>query len=658
MDSQHAAAAINKQIFDNPSDRRLIYGYLCGLLSALLLGSALLSDKAGGSGAVVIALYFSGLAFLLPALYWSLLWRVVATLVALVLGVKFGLELKFVVSNFGLAKAAATAGSNQALYGVVDIVSPLLSTVVCIAFSGFVSFYDLKDAKHGRNFRLVFNGVLTVALSLLIWFMVNYIASSRPRTFDWTGGKLYTLSDESKLTLKAVSQRLTMHIFMSEASDRYAVIKQLANQYQDALGGLLEVKAIDPYKQRFEFESELARLDVIGTDLSDLTGVVFETGRFETQRKNGQAKKVWVKKRSKQVSTRDMFQVSHRSGSSRPIFKGEELFTNAILELEGHKKSKIYFLTGHNEISIKDRERPQGCGRVVEFLGKRFFDVAPLRLSASQSIPEDCAVLVIAGARQSIPGSELAELRAYLERGGRLMAFLEVIAMLEDGIKPSSLSSLLQDFNIEPSRHLIIGKVGVQKEDKVVYYPTTQNVLFPGFDVNHPVVKPLLGSRLISTEARALTLGKKNLEARAVELVRGGSKVGTVAVKKPRAFKRRNYRLNPDEDMVADFSLAIASERFYKSAGKKKRARVIAVGDSDIMTNGGLGRGKNIEFFLNSLNWLLEKEGRFVAKAKVPPTWSLDIDPGTKVILKLGALFFLPAFPLSIGLLMFLIRRR
>jgi hypothetical protein len=657
---ENLAAAAKNQIFDNPSDRRLVWGYICGLVSALCLGFSALSEMGGGSPTVITMLSVVGLVFLMPALWWSFFWRVIATFVALILGVKFGLELKLAVSHYGMIKTVADAAAKtvETRYGVMDIVSPTLSCMVCIAFSAFVSFFDLKDAKESRNFSVVFNGVLTVGLAVLIWLMCNYLVSQRPTTFDWTGSQLYTLSSESTTFLKTAKKRMTMHIFMSKSSDRFAVIKQLARQYQESLEGLLEVKELDPFKDRFKFESELARLDVIGTDLSDLTGVVFEVGHYESQSKNGETKDVWVKDRSKQISTRDMFQVRYRAGKSRPIFNGEELFTNAILELQGEKRSKIYFLTGHNEHSFTDKTNSQACGKVIDFLGKRFFDVAPLMLSAKQSIPDDCSVLVIAGARGDFSSSDLAELRTYLSRGGRLMAYLEVIPSGDDGLKPSALTSVLQDYNIVPSRHLIIGRVGVQKANKIAYYPTTENVRFPAFDVNHPIVKPLLGSHLISTEARALTIGKKNPSVKAVSLVNGGGKFDTIAVKRPADFKRRGYQLKKDEDMRADFSLAIASELVQDKAGKKQRTRVIAVGDSDLMTNGGLGRGKNIEFFLNGLNWLLEKEGRFVSKAKVPPTWSLDIDPGTKIILKMGALFILPIFPLSIGLLMFLIRRR
>ena len=46
-----------------------------------------------------------------------------------------------------------------------------------------------------------------------------------------------------------------------------------------------------------------------------------------------------------------------------------------------------------------------------------------------------------------------------------------------------------------------------------------------------------------------------------------------------------------------------------------------------------------MEFFLNSLNWLLEREGQFVKEAKKPPSYSLSLGQNKKIVLKLGALF-------------------
>ena len=651
-----ALSPLKKQIFDNPSDRRIILGYLCGLVSAFCLGCGVLTEIGGGTRALVILFYLFGIAFMLPALIWSMFWRIIATLVSLVLGVKYSLDIKDAISHYGMIKTVldAEAGTEEARYGLLDVLGPIFSTIVCIFFSAFVSYSDLKDARSGRNFRVIFNGVATVALSVVIWAMANYIASRRPTAFDWTKGNLYTLSDESKTILKTAKQPMVMHIFLSKNSDRYAVIKRLADQYKAVLGGQLELRPLDPFEDRVTFEQEAARLEIIGTDLSDLTGVIFEIGHFEEKRqKDGQVKRVWTKDRAKQISIRDMFQVSLKTGSTKPIFKGEELFTNAILEMQGEEKPKIYFLQGHNELAFGDSKTQRACGSVVSFLKTRFFEVLPLRLEGAAGIPKDCAVLVIPGAREPLSASDLSALRAYVKTGGRLLIYDEALMAANDGLKPSPLEDFLLDFNIQTSRHLVFAEFGVQRGDQRMQVQTVNNIPLTAFDVNHPVVKPLSGGRLVSYGARALTVNSKKKDAQAVSLVNSSAK-GFVAIKRPRDFKRRNGVIR-EEDMKSPFSLAAASEMKVEGS---KRSRVIVTGDADLMTNQGMSQGKNVEFFLNSLNWLLEKEGRFLSEAKTPPTWSLEIDPGTKIMLQLGALFILPILPLSIGLLMFLLRRR
>lgn len=655
-DTQLSPQQTHQQLFNNEDDRKLILGYLSGLLAAFVLGFRLiLVNVSGESNVTEYLLVPMGVLFLVPALYYTLFWRAVSTLVAVGAGVNYGLELKTAIAFYG---QPAPEGMSAVTIG--DIVFPGISVILCVLFATFAIFGDIQEAKKSRNFRVLFNGVLTVTLAIVAWGMVNFLGSRKAKTFDWTQSKIFTLSEESKSIVQTVNKRLTMHLFLSRNSTSYSVVRRLADQYQEAMAGRLKLVVHDPLENRLAFYREAERLGLVGADYSDFQNVVFEVGEFtmEKNKDSGKLEKVWKTLRMEAINVREMFLYSARIRQRRkPIFKGEELCTNAILKVVGEQKPVICFLTGHREHNLRDN-KSYGMTQFGRFLQSRYFDLRNVELGSNKNLPKDCQLLVIAGARTDLTEAELLRIKDFLLKGGRLLLLSDVLPAGEDALKPSSLTALMRDYNIEITRHLIVGRAYVEREGKRMRVPIVENVDFGSFDAEHKIVKPLAGMRVVASESRALTTPPINKLATATPLILGGIKADTIAVLRPRDFQRRGYSFRKDQDMGEGFSLAVASVREPKPGSDEKSSRVVVIGDSDIIDNRSVHKGKNREFLLNCVNWLLEKDGRFVREAKKPPTWSLDISEQSKILLQVSALFLLPAFPLSMGLLMFLLRRR
>jgi ABC-type uncharacterized transport system involved in gliding motility auxiliary subunit len=101
----------------------------------------------------------------------------------------------------------------------------------------------------------------------------------------------------------------------------------------------------------------------------------------------------------------------------------EEPLTNAIRKLLKPEMKKIYFLTGHGERGPQDRER-NGFGTAGKALENEGYKVEELNLLSVAEVPKDAAALVLAGPSKPLFANEVAALKAYLQRGGRLLVLL------------------------------------------------------------------------------------------------------------------------------------------------------------------------------------------------------------------------------------------
>lgn len=119
----------------------------------------------------------------------------------------------------------------------------------------------------------------------------------------------------------------------------------------------------------------------------------------------------------------------------RPQDLTESKLTNAIVEVMRPDRVKVYFLTGHGEIS---RERQFGgmmgapsSGRAsysnVEALLKEemAFDVADLQIRDVGYVPDDCSLLVCAGPKSDLFPLEVEAITRYLARGNRALFLLD-----------------------------------------------------------------------------------------------------------------------------------------------------------------------------------------------------------------------------------------
>ena len=437
-------------------------------------------------------------------------------------------------------------------------------------------------------------GILLVAALLGI---VNYFGWKYHKRFDWTSTALYSLSEKSEKVLKGLDHDIQIVVLLSPQKQQglYGPTRELLDRYA-AASRRLKVRFVDPERNPVEAQ-QLARQFGV-----ENASVVFVSG---------ETKKV--------VDAGDLAEYDYSSmgmGGGQPTlaaFKGEQKFTNALIQLGQAREPKVRFTTGHGEASLDGLEE-RGLSSLRELLKGDGYAVEEWASLGQAAVPADTDLLVIAGPTANFVAPEIDAIGAYLARGGRLLAMLDpVLGRTSPGLVSTGLEPLL-------------AKYGVQVDNDIVVDPSNPlpmfgaETLFSNVYGQHQIVEPL------SRQSLPMLVSL----ARSVRAASGpaGAKVTELLKTTPAGWGETNFaaldKVGKDEaDLQGPLSLGVAVGGDAKppapadddmpappaTADDPKAPRLVVFGDSDLATNQfwNVNVG-NANAVANAVNWLVERK--------------------------------------------------
>lgn len=279
------------------------------------------------------------------------------------------------------------------------------------------------------------------------------------------------------------------------------------------------------------------------------------------------------------------------------IFSGELACAAALQQLAmPFARETVYWTVGHGELSCDAYDALYGLSDIARDLRRDGYAVKTLDLAAQAAVPEDCAVLVVAGAREPFSRRETACLDGWMRAGGRLL----VLA----GPGPNA------------GVGAYLASVGVKVLPYTVVSPRTSS----GADVvvrdfpEHAITRPLAGSTAVFERPAALAAGPQMEGASFVELARTDAE----------AWGERDVDVRPwvrdaGVEPGGPLALAVAVERGGGLAKEiaLRPTRLVVLGDATFVSNGALARRANAnrDIFLNALAWLAGVDAMTAARA-------------------------------------------
>jgi len=274
------------------------------------------------------------------------------------------------------------------------------------------------------------------------------------------------------------------------------------------------------------------------------------------------------------------------------VFRGEMVCVAAISKLaKPQERPIIYWLQGHGEGRHDDYDAIRGFSDISRLMIRDGYEVRPLMLAGRTSLPEDCRVLILAGASRMLAPEERLLVATYLHRGGRMLYMVSPR-------QKSGLEQILEEWGIRVTSFVATSPRTLTGQDVLINtfapHPTTlelrnASVVFGGPACLELVLNPSPkeGDRpqvlaLASTDEQGWGESEPDLPPRQFNPQRGELKgpVTVVALSERGAF--------------------VAKDVAYTAT------RICVIGETDFVMNGTLGyrANANRDFFLNMLSWL------------------------------------------------------
>lgn len=515
------------------------------------------------------------------------------------------------------------------------------------------------------------NFITYVILIIVIIIGVNFIFSKFFTRIDITKNKTYTLSQVSKDIVSNLNDKLDVKAFFT------TTLPPPYNNIKNEVKDLLEDYRVYS-KGNFNYEV------VSAGDESDENNEVVK----EAQKYNISPVQV-------QVMDNDKYEVKNALMGMAILYQGktelipviqntnslEYEITSRIKKLTAERKKKIGFLTGHNEMDVSQYKKIMGT------LQSQYDVNTAITLSGTNFIPNDLDVLVILGAKQSIPEFQKYKIDQYLMRGGNLLYCVNnVIPNFQQQIAIGELQKINMDdmmenygvkINYDLVRDLQCAAVSVSVQQGMynqVNYPLFPNITnvnreitaFAGIqsvitpfvssiDLNIAKdkgldVKPILATSNRSGNATDFFLLSyeqfNNMKRSSIDSM--FNKPGFVVAASYYGKQKSFYANKPIPQDTSKGAEPFVAET---KAQSDKDIRLVAIGDADFADESANPPEGNLVFFINLIDYMADDVGLTQIRTKDSPDAMIgDVEPGTKVFVKYFNLLVPPIAVILLGL--------
>jgi len=486
----------------------------------------------------------------------------------------------------------------------------------------------------GRRLATGVNVVVSVLALLLLLILGNYLTARHFHRFLWAADERFMLTPQTRRVLESLTNDVRATVLFDRDSALFSTVAGLLKEYGHACPRL-HIEHVD-YAKDAQLAQTLVERHQLPPTESDL--IIFEgAGRTRIVR-------------ASELSEYNLDAVlAGEKEVRRTAFRGEPLFTAAIASLAEGKGPVAYFLQGHGEHDPSSTDTKFGYSHVTRLLSQKNVASVPLRLAGDAEIPDDCALLVIAGPRSRLDPAELDKIGRYLSRGGRMLALL---SFYQSSRAPTGLERLLAGWGVTVGENLVF--------DLSQSVPGG-GILATNFSA-HPIARALRQHAIYLVLARSVepsrAVGAGADAPRAEPLFSTSIEGFTASDANDRGLPRHD----PARDRRGAIPLAVAVEKgsLQGVTADRGSTRLVVVGESIFLANETIVKtAANYEFVGLAVNWLLDRPQHL---AGIPPRpikeYNILLSRSDLVQLRWLLLGVIPGVPLLIGAIVWLRRRR
>ena len=411
---------------------------------------------------------------------------------------------------------------------------------------------------------LVFLGILVA---------INYIGSRQNKRWDLTANKQFSLSDQSRNVVARLDSPMQVLVFAQEP--QFARYQEKIKEYEYG-SKKISTEYIDPEKKPSAAKQN--NVDRMPTIIFNYKG--------RTERVNADT---------------------------------EQDLTNAIIKVVSGQQRKIYFTQGHGEKDTTSSER-EGYNIIATALGRENYTVDKLAIAQQGAVPDDAAVVVVAGPKNDFFAPEVEALKKYLDKQGKLLLALDPPDKA-DSAALTNLIALAHDWGIQAGTNVVVDVSGMGR--------------MIGTDASVPVVAPPYPAHPITQRFGMITAFPLAREAAPVSGGVGGHTAQSFIETGPRSWAETDLKallssgaVSLDEakgdkkgpivlgSAVSAAAAPATPPKPGETDAPKPETRLAVIGDSDFAANGTLGVPGNRDLFMNTIGWLSQQDNLISIRPK------------------------------------------
>jgi ABC-type uncharacterized transport system involved in gliding motility auxiliary subunit len=284
-------------------------------------------------------------------------------------------------------------------------------------------------------------------------------------------------------------------------------------------------------------------------------------------------------------------------------------------------------------------------------LRQRNYEVDGLDLSLTHKIPDDAALIIVAGPQGTIKPFEEELLRNYLTtRAGRLFLLL-------DPTYPHGLENLFFDWGIIVYDNIILDldPRSITENEDMRLWRFSQD---PASHITDNLIRDNMS--LVVGPARVVS----DDISRSID---DGLRVKKLIATSPNAWGEAGYRIKnvvptytPGQDLKGELGVMVISERLKPASGlplSVKGGRLAVIGSSDLVTNDRIITVGNLNLFLATVNWAVDRDTQLNIPVRPIQRFQLALSAEELAQLRLGLLLGVPGIVAFIGIIVYWTRR-
>ncbi len=483
----------------------------------------------------------------------------------------------------------------------------LLDRILYIGIGLFIAgfaIYALLDPDRvrsilsGRQARYGSNSLIMLLAFLGILIVVNMLVYQNPQRLDMTEDKQHTLAPETIDALEALPEPVLAIAFYSQRLDPESA-RVVFNDYKANSNGNFNYTFIDPEENPL---------------LAQQYGI---TGDGKILLQMGEATEIVT-------------------------FADEEELTAGLVRLLNPQSPAVYFLTGEGEHDI-DNPGDESFTRARAVLESKNYVVNTLSLQASNNIPEDAKVIVIAGPIEPLSQEAVTLLDSYLANGGGLIAMINPVPFTQYGETPEPLTEYLSDtWDITLNNDIVVDTNSPSSPYFAVSFEYSQ----------HPITQKMSGVATIYPFARSLSINETGSGAGSVTPLVFTSEASWGETDFEGIVEEKIPSFDPENEQAGPMLLAAAAEN-------STRGRMVVFGNSTFAQDSNFDFSGNGDMLVNSIDWVTEQEALINLSTSIPQERNF-IPPGSVqlILLIVTALCLIPLAIVGAGSYTWITRRK